>query len=167
MNEFLLAIESVKQALSLLQSFNTVKNQADVSLKIVELTGIIIPLKERIEAMSVKNRELQDETVEQRKTILKFTEWEAQKSNHKLVTLPTGSFAYTINSNSNLTTGYPYFCQNCYDNMQTLSIYQPSEPIKDFIENVKHSCIKCKSEIFVPNSGYKPRNFPTHRESVW
>lgn len=139
---------------------------AEIQSKVIELNNTIIPLQEMAQRLNLQNTELNDTILKQRNEILKLTEWENDKSNYKRVTFTTGSTAYTEKENSNLATGYPYFCQNCYDNRKEISIYQLIQAIFESMKEVKYSCPKCGSKIFIPNSNYKKRP-PLQRESAW
>jgi hypothetical protein len=166
MNEFMMAIESIKTASSILNSFNKLKSLAEVQLKVVELTNIIIPLQARIEQMSIQQTESNDTILKLRNKNLKLTDWESNKPKYKLITFKSGSSAYTKEENISLTTGSPYYCQNCYNNSNSLSVYQPVAAIEKYMENVKHSCPVCHNNIYIPNANYKPHNSSNQNSPV-
>ncbi|HMN26080.1 MAG TPA: hypothetical protein PKE38_16360 [Ignavibacteriaceae bacterium] len=166
MADFVTFTNSVITALKVAKSFNEFKLDLAVKEKAMELIEIIENLQERSSLLRSQYDELQEVSTNQSKEILKLTEWENNKPNYKFVTLPTGSSAYTTKENTNLTTGFPYYCQNCYDNLRKLSVYQPVQAIFESMKEIEYSCPKCSSKIFVPNSNYKKRP-PMQRESVW
>ncbi|MGA7722757.1 MAG: hypothetical protein WCA84_16440 [Ignavibacteriaceae bacterium] len=161
MNELQLAIESIKIAVSIAKGLGELKLGNVVEEKVSELKNIIFVLQDRITLIRTQYEELYNNHITLKKEHLKLTDWESNKPKYERVRLNTGSFAYTIKENTNLTADYPYYCQNCYDNSQKLSIYQPIERYSEGMESIEHSCPICLNNIFIPNSKYKPYNHPS------
>jgi hypothetical protein len=154
MNEFALALQSVKAAIDIVKGFGSLKSMIAVNEKAAELFNIINSLNSQIASLRTQYDEIKDSYVELNKKYLALTEWNSNKPKYIRKKLPTGSSAYTEKENGNSPINVNWYCQNCFDNLQKISVYQPSEIRNPNISANDYLCPNCASKIIVPNPDF-------------
>ena len=92
-----------------------VKTESEVFEKTKELKSDVLSLFDRIDDLTKKNKTLKKKYTELKEKIKKLDDY-------KLVKIDTGIFVYMQKDSTNSPADSPWYCTNCKNNFQRLSI---------------------------------------------
>jgi len=166
LSEILVALKSLKAASDIADGFSNLKTEAAVNEKVIELQNIILALQNQLFSFQSSYEELNQEKKELLSSISKMKEWEIEKDKFELTEINLGIFVYTYKQKENSVSDKHWFCANCFDSENKLSVFQNKKGGNNFYH--VYSCPKCKNEIKVKNEEFKKINLPkTNRGDSW
>lgn len=154
-------ISSLKVASDIVKGLNSMKIDAAVNEKVIELSSIIISLQTETLSLQIVHSELINSIEKLTLDIKQLKEWNCKKEDYELLKFSTGSVVYqkTKQKNRNSTNNSIWFCQNCIDNLSKVSVFQPVRESHPAVSAIEFSCTNCASKILVPNLTYvKPES---------
>lgn len=118
------AYGGIKAATDITQSMLTLKTDAAVTSKVIELNGVLLGLQGQLNTAHTEQAGLVERIRTLEAEIGKFQRWEDEKARYKLFQFSTGSFAYSVRPEAQGDEPEHYLCANCMDRAAK-SILQP------------------------------------------
>lgn len=146
-------LTSLKAASDIVKGLNSMKIDAAVNEKVIELSSIIISLQVETLSLQTKYSQLIQTKSELEKIITQMKEWNITKEKYILREIAPDVFAYVHKEEKESAGNKHWLCANCMDNEKKESIYQVSK--KGNIPIHTYYCPSCKNEILVNNPDYK------------
>lgn len=143
----------LKAASDVIKGLSSMKVDAAVNEKVIELSSIIISLQAETLSLQTEYSKLVQTKSELEKVITKMNEWNITKEKYILREIAPDVFAYSHKEEKDSAGNKHWLCANCMDNEKKESIYQVS--IKGNLPNHTYYCPSCKNEILVKNPDYK------------
>lgn len=109
------AYSGIKAATDITQSMLTLKTDAAVTSKVIELNGVLLGLQGQLNSAHTEHTVLGNRIRELEAEIAKFVSWEHEKTRYDLHQSETGTFAYKVKAEV-IGAGPAYcICANCYE----------------------------------------------------
>jgi hypothetical protein len=109
------AYGGIKAATDITQSMLTLKTDAAVTSKVIELNGVLLGLQGQLNTAHTEQGALVERVRTLEAELGKFQRWEDEKARYKLCQFPTGSFAYVIRPEAQGDEPIHHLCANCMD----------------------------------------------------
>jgi len=107
------AYSGIKAATDITQSMLTLKTDAAVQSKVIELNGVLLSLQGQLNSAQLEQSGLNDRIRALESDISKFQRWDEEKARYKLHQFPSGAFAYLIKPESKGDEPSHYLCALC------------------------------------------------------
>ncbi|MFJ2712205.1 hypothetical protein ACIOZM_15130 [Pseudomonas sp. NPDC087346] len=109
------AYSGIKAATDITQSMLTLKTDAAVTSKVIELNGVLLSLQGQLNAAQMEQSGLAERIRTLEADISKFQRWDEEKARYKLHQFPSGAFAYVIKPESKGDEPSHYLCALCIE----------------------------------------------------
>lgn len=109
------AYGGIKAATDITQSMLTLKTDAAVTTKVVELNGVLLGLQGQLNSAHAEHTALTGRIRDLEAEVAQFKRWEDEKQRYQLHRFPLGSLAYAIKPQVQGTEPAHYICSNCYE----------------------------------------------------
>ncbi|ACA57723.1 TPA: hypothetical protein RQ837_006418 [Pseudomonas aeruginosa] len=145
------AYGGIKAATDITQSMLTLKTDAAVTTKVVELNGVLLGLQSQLNSAHADQTTLTRRIGELEAEIAQFKRWEQEKERYQLHQTEAGGLVYRIKPEVQGTEPLHYICADCYQ-----------KGIKTILQPCFDGCYKalrchpCKSVVHaekIPDSG--------------
>jgi len=147
------AYSGIKAATDITQSMLTLKTDAAVTTKVIELNGVLLGLQGQLNAAHTEQSTLAGRVRQLETELEKFACWEQEKQRYSLHQFPTGTLAYKIKPESRGDEPEHCICSTCFQK-GVKSLLQARRDINyDWL-----GCQACNTEIRVerrPKAGIK------------
>ena len=110
------AYSGIKAATDITQSMLTLKTDAAVTTKVVELNGVLLGLQSQLNTAHAEHSTLTSRIRDLEAEIAHFKRWEQEKERYQLHQFPTGTLAYLIKPEVQGSEPAHYICSACYQN---------------------------------------------------
>lgn len=141
MNEIAAAIGSLKAALDISKSFLSLRDEATIQQRVIELQGTIIQAQQSAFSAQQERAEFVETAKQLEAEIDRLKNWDEERTNYELVAPREGVPLYRVK----VSDGRPshYLCSNCFENgAKSMIIRTPA--IKDYF--YVHRCPRCSTE---------------------
>jgi rubrerythrin len=156
---------SLNAALNIAKAMLSIRDQALIQEKIIELTGQIIAAQQSAMTTNAAQLDLLEQIRSLEKKIVDMETWEAEKLKYELKSVSRGARTYVLKSEMQASEEPHWICAACYQNGKKFILqcrgrvfqihgYGPSEEIWE--------CPSCKTEIQT-DFGTSPTNPPYPR----
>lgn len=108
------AYSGIKAATDITQSMLTLKTDAAVTTKVVELNGVLLGLQSQLNSAHADQTTLTRRIGELEAEIAHFKRWEQEKQRYQLHQFPAGTLAYLIKPEVQGSEPAHYICATCY-----------------------------------------------------
>lgn len=109
------AYSGIKAATDITQSMLTLKTDAAVTTKVIELNGVLLNLQGQLNSAHTEHAGLIERIHTLEADIAKFQRWEEEKARYKLHQFPSGAFAYLIRPETKGDEPSHYLCALCFE----------------------------------------------------
>lgn len=109
------AYSGIKAATDITQSMLTLKTDAAVTSKVIELNGVLLGLQGQLNSAHTEHTVLGNRIRELEAEIAQFASWEHEKTRYNLHQFETGTFAYRVKAELNGDNPQYCICVNCYE----------------------------------------------------
>lgn len=141
MNEIAAAIGSLKAALDISKSFLSLRDEATIQQKVIELQGTIIQAQQSAFAAQQERAEFLETARTLEAEVARLKNWNDEKKNYDLVAPREGVPLYRLKvSDSRIPH---YLCSHCFENGSKAMIIRTPH-IRDYF--FVHRCPKCSTE---------------------
>jgi len=110
------AYGGIKAATDITQSMLTLKTDAAVTTKVVELNGVLLGLQGQLNSAHAEHTALTGRIRDLEAEVAQFKNWEQEKERYQLHQFPTGTLAYRIKPAMQGSEPPHDLCANCYQN---------------------------------------------------
>ncbi|TWC35070.1 hypothetical protein FBY03_111118 [Pseudomonas sp. SJZ079] len=108
------AYGGIKTATDITQSMLTLKTDAAVTTKVIELNGVLLGLQGQLNNAHTEHTALASRIRDLESEVAQFKRWEEEKGRYQLHQFPLGALAYCIKPEMQGTEPLHYLCSNCY-----------------------------------------------------
>lgn len=105
---------SIKAATDITQSMLTLKTDAAVTTKVIELNGVLLGLQGQLNTAHVEQTTLTGRIRDLETEVAQFKRWEQEKERYSLHEFPLGTLAYRVKTEMQGSEPLHYICANCY-----------------------------------------------------
>lgn len=112
--EVMTAYGGLKAAAEITQGLLSLKTDAAVSSKVVELNGVIAGVQSDLFGLQAKFAEMDEQSRALKRRLDEAESWEATKARHKPHQFPTGSVAFVSTQEQGNGEVRLFFCANCF-----------------------------------------------------
>ncbi|AWF66790.1 TPA: hypothetical protein ACXJEI_001358 [Pseudomonas aeruginosa] len=120
------AYGGIKAATDITQSMLTLKTDAAVTTKVVELNGVLLGLQSQLNSAHADQTTLTRRIGELEAEIAQFKRWEQEKERYQLHQTEAGGLVYRIKPEVQGTEPLHYICADCYQKA-VKTILQPGD----------------------------------------
>lgn len=110
------AYGGIKAATDITQSMLTLKTDAAVTTKVVELNGVLLGLQGQLNSAHAEHTTLTSRIRDLESEVTQFKNWEEEKERYQLHQFQTGTLAYRIKPAMQGSEPAHDLCANCYQN---------------------------------------------------
>jgi len=153
LSEVTSALSSLKIAAEIIKGFNSLKLEAAIKEKIVELLNIIISLQHSMFSYQSEYEKILSQKINMEKELSELKEWRHTKNKYILKEVSPDVLAYIHKKQKDSVSEKHWLCANCFDTRKTESIYQIKQ--RGNYQSIYY-CPNCKNEILILNPDYKP-----------
>ncbi|WP_083370024.1 hypothetical protein [Chromobacterium sphagni] len=114
--EFTAAASALKAATDITQALLTLKTDAAVSAKVVQLNGVIADVQQQLFKAQADYATTQSRLKELKAEIEQFKNWEQEKQRYQLHQLAEGTVVYRVKPDMQGDEPVHELCPNCYQN---------------------------------------------------
>lgn len=108
------AYSGIKAASDITQSMLTLKTDAAVTTKVIELNGVLLGLQGQLNSAHSEQSSLSTRVRELESELAKLASWEEEKQRYFLHQFSTGTLAYKIQPSARGDEPEHCICSNCY-----------------------------------------------------
>lgn len=138
------AWSSLSAAKDIAKGLMDIKEAAAVNTKAVELTSAILDIQDKLFLARTERDTLQARIRELEAKLAEADDWEAQKSQYRLVSIHDGCHVYIENGQEpNRLNPPPYYCPTCFINRQLVTLQSPT---RTAIRR-HYKCAVCETEL--------------------
>lgn len=145
------AYSGIKAATDITQSMLTLKTDAAVTSKVIELNGVLLSLQGQLNNAQLEHTELIERIRVLETDISKFQRWDEEKARYKLHQFPSGALAYVIRPESKGDEPNHYLCSLCIEKAVKVMLQPCAIGLK---------CNSC--EAIVPTRAHVPSSGARH-----
>ncbi|WP_181297015.1 hypothetical protein [Pseudomonas sp. Q2-TVG4-2] len=110
------AYGGIKAATDITQSMLTLKTDAAVTTKVVELNGVLLGLQGQLNSAHAEHTALASRIRDLEAEVTQFKNWEEEKERYQLHKFPAGTLGYRIKPAMQGAEPPHDLCANCYQN---------------------------------------------------
>ncbi|EOV2019911.1 hypothetical protein [Pseudomonas aeruginosa] len=144
------AYGGIKAATDITQGMLTLKTDAAVTTKVVELNGVLLGLQGQLNAAHAEHTDLTARIRELEAEIAKYIRWEKESARYTLTTTEFGTFIYRIKPECQGGEPDHSLCVKCFDE-GVKSVLQP-------YNSLYVNCPRCETSLQIkPSVPRKPR----------
>jgi len=108
------AYSGIKAATDITQSMLTLKTDAAVTTKVVELNGVLLGLQSQLNAAHSEHSTLSSRIRDLEAEVAQFKRWEQEKERYQLHQFPAGTLAFRIKPEVQGSEPLHEICATCY-----------------------------------------------------
>ena len=122
------AIASIKTAKEIITGLNKLKSEVEINSAKSELLNQIIDIQSNLLTIQSEYQSIFEENNDLKERLKVVNDWETEKENYCLKSIPNNNFAYSLKNPQTDTEKKLLFCPNCFSNQQIKILQYTSIP---------------------------------------